>query len=176
MDRQTKAQIVENLNSVVSRAQLLVMVNYKGLTVAEMNRLRRELGKSGECTFVVAKNTLTRRAIADTSFAVLAEQLVGTNGLLFAFDDPVSPTKALIDAAKTIPKLEIRGGVFAGKPISAEQLKDLAKMPAKAELYSMLAGVLSAPARNLACALMAIPRGLVNALVAVKENKAKEAA
>ncbi len=176
MDRQTKAQVVENLKGVVDRAQLLVMVDFRGLTVAEMNRLRRELQKSGECDFIVAKNTLARRAIAGTSFEGLTDELVGTNALLFAYEDFVSATKALLEAAKTLPKMQIRGGVFAGKPLSAEQLKDLAKMPSKLELYGMLAGVLSAPARNLACALAAIPRGLLNALVAVKENKAKEAA
>jgi large subunit ribosomal protein L10 len=176
LDRQGKAQVIDSLQQVAQRAQLMVMVDYRGLTVAEMNGLRRTLDTSGQCEFMVAKNTLTRRAIAGTNFAVVAERLTGTNALLFAFDDPVSPVKALLEAAKTLPKLELRGGVFAGKLITADQLKDLAKMPSKQEAQGMLAGVLAAPARQLACVLAAIPRSLANVLVAVKDNKAKQAA
>lgn len=177
MDRQAKAVIVEKIEGTVSRAQLLVQLDYRGLTVAEMNSLRRALGQSGgECVLMVAKNTLMRRAIAGTGFEKYGDRLTGTNALLFAFDDPISPVKALMDIAKTIPKMEIKGGVFAGKIVEAEQLKDLAKMPGKVELQGMLAGVLNAPIRNFACALAAIPRGLVNVLNAVKEQKEKQAA
>jgi large subunit ribosomal protein L10 len=111
-----------------------------------------------------------------TSFEKYADHLVGTNALLFAYEDPVNPVKALIDYAKSVPKIEIKGAVLAGKALTADQLKELAKMPSRIEMLSMVAGVLNAPIRNLASALANVPRGLVNVLVAVKEQKEKAAA
>ncbi|NLH47707.1 MAG: 50S ribosomal protein L10, partial [Myxococcales bacterium] len=141
MDRQEKSKVVADLQSITSRAQLAILVDYRGLTVGEMSKLRMALRHSGECDFLVAKNTLVRRALEGTSFTALDEQLAGPNALLFAYGDPVSPTKALVDVAKTLPKMEIKGGVLSGKWLTAEQVIALSKMPGKQELQAMLAGV-----------------------------------
>ena len=176
LDRQGKEQIVQLLIEKASQAQLLILVDYCGLNVTQMNKLRSELRKSAECDFVIAKNTLARLAFADTDFIKLDEQLLGTNAFLFAYEDPVSPAKALVDSLKTMPKLEIKVGVFNGEVIDKGQIEQLAKMPSKTELQGMLAGVLNAPIRNCAGALAAIPRGLATALSALRDQREKEAA
>lgn len=177
LDRQGKEQFVGQLKELLDRATLMVLVDYRGLTVQQTNKLRRTLRQTdGDSDLVIAKNTLLRRAVEGTDFALAADLMVGPNALLFAYEDPVSPTKVLTDALKEMPKLEIKGGVYAGKLITAAQVAELAKMPSKHELRGMLAGVLAAPMRNLACALAAVPRGLATALAAVRDQKEKEAA
>lgn len=176
MERQDKALTVAKLADMGRRAQLLILVGYRGLKVNELNQVRRELEKTGGNDFLVAKNTLTKRALKDTGFEQIFDQLEGPNALLFAYDDPVAPTKALTELAKKFPLLEVRSGILTGKLLDAEQVRNLAKMPGRIELLGTLAGVLAAPMRNLASGLAAIPRGLVNALTAVKDQKEKQAA
>ena len=177
MDRQGKQQFVGQLKEILDRATLLIFVDYRGLSVSQMNKLRQGLRQAeGDCDLLVAKNTLVRRATEDTPFAVAADLMVGPNALLFGYEDPISPAKALMAAAKDMPALEVKGGVYGGKAITAAQVADLAKMPSKQELLGMLAGVLAAPMRDLACVLAAVPRGLATALAAVRDQKEKEAA
>jgi len=176
LDRQGKEQIVQMLTEKASQAQLLILVDYCGMSVGQMNKLRSELRKSAECDLIIAKNTLARRAFAGTDLLKVDEQMVGTNAYLFAYEDPVSPTKVLVDSLKTMPKLEIKVGVFNGEVIDKGRIEQLAKMPSKTELQGMLAGVLNAPIRNCASALAAIPRGLATALSALRDQREKEAA
>lgn len=177
MDRQNKEQVVARLKEIAGRAQLLIWVNYRGLTVTQLSKLRKSLrAAEGESDFQVAKNTLSRLALDGTKFVKAIDLLTGPNALLFAYDDPVSPTKVLIDALKEMPNLQIKGGVFGGSVLSAEQVEALSKMPGREQMLGILVGVMAAPMRNCAGALAAIPRGLVNALVAVKEQKEKAAA
>ncbi|MDP8224598.1 MAG: 50S ribosomal protein L10 [Candidatus Lernaella stagnicola] len=177
MDRQGKEKLVVQLREMLAQASLMVMVDYRGLTVGQMNKLRQGLRNSeGACELVVVKNTLMRRAIDDTDFVACLEFLTGPNAILLGYDDPVSPAKALVDAAKEMPALEIKGGVFSGKVIDEQQVRELAQMPSREESLAMLAGVLAAPMRNLASGLANIPRGLVNALSQLIDQKEKEAA
>ncbi len=177
MDRQSKQQLVEQLSETLKTATLMIAIDYRGLTVGQMNKLRQGLRQAeGKNDLLVVKNTLMRLAVADTDFAEVSDLLVGPNVLLFAYEDPVSPTKALVEAAKTMPKLEIKGGVYSGKAITVEKIQELAKMPSREEALGMLAGVLAAPMRNLAGGLAAIPRSLVNALAQLRDQKEKEAA
>jgi len=176
LDRSNKEQLIARLSGLAGRAQLVLLVNYRGMKVSQLNKLRRDLDKSAECEFLVAKNTLVRRAFTGTGFEKLSDLLVGTNALLFAYDDPVAPTKVLTESMKLTPALEIKGGVLTGKLINPAQIQNLAKMPGKRELHAMLAGTIAAPIRNLAGALAGVPRGLLNALNAVKQQKEKQAA
>jgi len=177
LDRQNKEQVVARLQKLAGRAQLLIWVDYRGLTVGQLSKLRKSLrAAEGKSDFLVAKNTLSRLAFDGTTFAKAIDLLVGPNALLFAYDDSISPTKVLIEALKDMPNLEIKGGIFGENVLSAAQVEALSKMPGREQLLGMLAGVLAAPMRNCAGALAAIPRGLVNALVALKEQKEKAAA
>lgn len=176
MDRQGKEQVVAKLAEMAGRTQLLILVDYRGLKVTEINQLRRNLEKSGDCDLLVAKNTLTRRAFEGTDMEKLFPHMVGPNAMLFAYEDPVGPTKALTEFAKDHQKLEIKAGVLAGNEISPEQIANLAKMPSKDELRAQLAGTLIAPIRDFASVLAAVPRSLANVLNALKQEKEKQAA
>ena len=177
MDRQGKEQVVAKLQGILGKATLMIAIDYRGTPVEKLNKLRQSLRQAdGECDLVVAKNTLTRRAVEGTEFAAALDLLVGPNALLFGYDDPVSPTKVLTDAGKDMPKLEIKGGVFSGKFITEAEVKELAKMPSKLELYGMIANLLAAPTTGLATSLAAIPRGLATALSQLRDQKENEAA
>lgn len=171
MDRQQKEQVVAKIAEMLNDTQLLILVDYRGLKVPEMNQLRREFGKIEKCEFLVAKNKLVGRAFADTPFVGLLDHLVGPNALLFSYEDPVSPAKVLTEFAKKMPHLEIKIGMLAGKVIDTAQVRELAKMPTKEEQYGILAGVLAAPMRDMAGVLAAVPRSLLNVLNALKQEK-----
>jgi len=171
-----KVSFVQDFNQQLSKAQICILVNCKGLTVSAVNTLRRKLEKTGKIEMKVVKNTLAGLACKDTKFEVLTDKLTGPNAFVIGYEEPVSPSKALIDFKKDVPALEIRGGAFNGEWLSFEKLTALSKLPSKSELHSILAGVLIAPIRNVALALSAVPKGLVTVLAALRDKKEKEAA
>ncbi len=171
MNRNEKGAVVQNMAERLDRAKALVLTNFSGLKVEQMTELRAQLREKG-FEYVVVKNTLLKRAAEGKSAAVLGDMLEGPNGLGLSYDDPVGLAKALVDFAKTNPKLEIRAGVLSGKLIGPEQVADLAKLPSREVLLSMLLGALQGVPRNLVSVLAAVPRSLMNVLKAIEEKKA----
>ena len=118
------------------------------MTAAESTELRRRLrAVRGELR--VAKNTLVRRAIRDTNFAGLDSQLGGPVGLIFSFEDPIAVAKAVTSFREAGDKFKLRGGVIDGKPLSREEVQELANMPPKEVVMAQLLGLLQAPASAL---------------------------
>jgi large subunit ribosomal protein L10 len=127
---------------------MAIVTEYRGLSVAQMTRLRRDIrGASGE--YQVIKNTLVRRALQDTTFGDLAKLLEGPNGWVFAYEDPVMLSKALIKFATDNDKLKIKGGVFEGQFMDTAGVKVLSQMPSKPELQAKLLAMINAPATQL---------------------------
>ena len=125
-----------------------MVTEYRGLTVAQMTRLRREIrDASGE--YQVIKNTLVRRALDGTVFGDLEKLLEGPNGWVFAYDDPVLLSKALVKFADDHDKLTIKGGVFEGRLMDTAGVKALSQMPSKPELQAKLLAMINAPATQL---------------------------
>ncbi len=165
----TKAQKeiqVQVLHDKFERANSVVAVDYRGLTVDDANALRASLGKTGEgqIEYNVAKNTLARRAVVGTPTEGLTEFLVGPTALAFSFDEPSALAKALVDFSKDNEKFEIKGGVVDGELADLAMIKSLAALPSRFELQGMLAGTLQAPMRNLAGTLNSLLGYLRNAL------------
>ena len=148
MTREEKVQEIENLQERFGRASVALIANAKGLNVAKMQQLRRDLKKAGG-EYKVAKNTLAKRAVRDTTFAKLDELLTGPPGLVFGYDDPVAVTKVLVDFAKDNDKVSICAGVLEQKVLEPEAIDQLAKMPSKEVLIAQLLGLLQAPASQL---------------------------
>jgi large subunit ribosomal protein L10 len=171
-----KIKFVEDLNKRLTQADICIVVDFKGMKVAQINSLRRTLEKSGKIEMQVVKNTLACLASKGTLFEVMNDKLVGPNGLIVAFGDPVTPAKVLLDCTKDMPALKIKGAAMDGGWMNTDQLTAFSKLPGKKELQGMLAQVLAAPMRNLATALAAVPRGLATALAAVRDQKEKQAA
>lgn len=150
-----KKQVVEEITSNLRESQSTVLVDYRGLNVAEITQLRKEL-REANIEYKVYKNTLTRRAVANVELEELQDTLVGPTAVAFSKDDVVAPAKIIDNFAKEHSALEIKGGIIEGKVATVDQIQELAKLPDYNGLVSMLLSVLQAPMRNLAYATKAI--------------------
>ncbi|MGG3988055.1 50S ribosomal protein L10 [Bacillus smithii] len=150
-----KKQIVEEITEKFKNSVSTVVVDYRGLNVAEITELRKQLREAG-VEFKVYKNTLTRRAAEAAELAEINDVLTGPNAIAFSNDDVVAPAKILNNFAKENEALEIKAGVIEGKVVSVEEIKALAELPSREGLLSMLLSVLQAPIRNFALAAKAV--------------------
>ena len=150
-----KKQIVEEITEKLQNSVSTVIVDYRGLTVAEITELRKQLREAG-IEFKVYKNTLMRRAAENAGFDELNETLVGPSAVAFSAEDVVAPAKIINNFAKEHEDLEIKVGVIEGKVASKEEVKAIAELPSREGLLSMLLSVLQAPMRNFALAVKAV--------------------
>ena len=165
-----KEQVVTTLQAKLVGAQATVVAEYRGLTVAQMTVFRAEAQKQSVHVQVV-KNTLLKRALAGTPFAVMDHLLKGP--LVFAAaEDPVALAKLFTDHAKRFDKLVISGGVLSGKQIDAVAIAQLSKMPSREELLAKLLGTMQAPVSGFVRTLNEVPSRFVRTLAAVRDQRA----
>ncbi|WP_416829431.1 50S ribosomal protein L10 [Ectobacillus polymachus] len=153
--KEAKQAVVSEITTKLQESKSTVVVDYRGLTVAEVTELRKQLREAG-VEFKVYKNTLTRLAATEANVTELNEFLTGPNAIAFSNEDVVAPAKVLNDFAKAHEALEIKAGVIEGKITSAADVKAIAELPSREGLLSMLLSVLQAPIRNLALAAKAV--------------------
>ena len=154
LNRSEKEAVITEVSSLATQAQTLVMAEYRGITVADMTKLRSQARSSG-VTLSVLKNTLARRAVAGSRFEVVADQMTGP--LIYGFSvDAVAAAKVVADFAKTNDKLVIRGGAISGKVLDVNGVKQLANIPSKEVLLSQLCGLLMSPVSRTAMVLGAL--------------------
>jgi large subunit ribosomal protein L10 len=175
LNLEQKQAVVAEVSAEVALAQAIVVAEYRGLPVGNMTELRKRARTSGVYLRVL-KNTLVRRAVADTPFAGLADQLVGP--LAYGISaDPVAVAKVLHDFAReNVDKFTIKGGAMPNSVMTPAQVAQLAKMPSRLELLSILVGTMQAPIAKLARTLNEVPGKFVRTLAAVQEQKEKQAA
>jgi large subunit ribosomal protein L10 len=166
LTRQQKQDEVDALREKLERAQGIMALDYRGLTVQQTDELRGKLREAGAATFEyrVAKNTLLRRAVAGTPGESFGNLCSGPTALGLAYEEPGALAKILVEFAKQNEKLEIRGGLVDGELMNTSGIEDLARLPGKQELRGMLAGTLQAPLRNLAGTMYALLGHVRNAL------------
>lgn len=170
---QKKAAVVE-IGAQVATAQAIVIAEYRNLPVGEMTALRKKAREAG-VYFRVLKNTLARRAVADTPFKGLAEKMSGP--LAYGISaDPVSAAKVLHEFAKANDKLVITAGAMPGAMMSPQQVAALASMPSRQELLAMLVGTMQAPVVKFVQTLNEVPGKFVRTMAAVHDQKANQAA
>ncbi|MFC4736703.1 50S ribosomal protein L10 [Bacillus daqingensis] len=150
-----KQSIVEEIAGKLKESQSTIVVDYRGLDVAEVTELRQQLREAG-IDFKVYKNTMVRRATEQTELTGIDEQLAGPTAIAFGYDDVVAPAKILNEFAKKHEALELKAGIIEGKVVSLDEVKALAELPSQEALLSMLANVLQAPIRGLAIGLKAV--------------------
>ncbi|WP_188881288.1 50S ribosomal protein L10 [Alicyclobacillus cellulosilyticus] len=150
--REEKQQLVREIADKFSRSKSAIVTDYRGLNVAEVTELRRQLRQAG-IEFKVLKNTLTRLAAQQAQVDGIEPFLSGPSAWAFSYDDPVAPAKILNDFARNHKALEIKGGVVEGRIVDAAQVADLANLPSRDGLLAMLLSVLQAPIRNFAYAI-----------------------
>ena len=174
MKRTDKAEFIDTYKDKLGRAVIAVLADYRGLDVDTMNGLRRKLELHADGEFHVVKNSLCRRAIAGTEKEALDEHFQGPTSLYLNYDDPVGPSKTLIEFAKENKAFELKAGFYDGQLLDPAQIKALSEMPSKETLQAMFVGLLQTPSRNLVSLLSNVPRGLLNVLNAQKAKLEEE--
>lgn len=170
MNQEQKTAAIAALHERISSSSLGVVTEYRGLTVAQLNKLRRELQAAG-ASYRVSKNTLTRRAIKETAFAKLDELLRGPTGLVTTDKDPVSVAKILVKFSEQNDKLKISGAVLDGEHLAPAAVSALAKLPSREVLIAQLLGLLQAPASQLLRTIQEPGASLVRLLGAIEKTK-----
>jgi len=167
-----KTETVNAIHHLLKSAKMAIVTEYRGLSVAQMTKLRREIrDASGE--YQVIKNTLVRRALTDTGFGDLEKLLEGPNGWVFAYNDPVVLSKALVKFADDNDKLRIKGGVFEGRFMDPAGVKILSQMPSKPELQARLLAMINAPATQLLRTIQEPGAQMVRLLESLRKTKAE---
>jgi large subunit ribosomal protein L10 len=139
-----KAKAIDELTDQLTRAKLVIITDYRGLKVSDLQTLRGNLRTSGG-EFHIAKNTLTKIAAGKAGVEGLDPHLEGPSAIAFGFDDPVQTAKTVSDFVRTSRILVIKGGVMDNRPISAADVEAIATLPSKEELQAKLLGMLVSP-------------------------------
>ena len=175
LNLEQKQAVVAEVSEQVSRAQAIVLAEYRSLPVGNLTELRKRARNAGVYLRVL-KNTLARRAVAETPFAGLSEQMIGP--LAYGISaDPVAVAKVLHEFSReNAEKFTIKGGAMPNVVMTPQQVADLAKMPSREQLLAMVLGTMQAPIAKLARTLNEVPAKFARTLAALKEQKEKQPA
>lgn len=174
MLRTEKEKTINELKEKLSTTKSLFLTDFRGLNVLEISQLRRELKKGG-AEFEVAKNTMIRRAAQDTEFEMIRDYLKGPTGLVFSYENPVSPAKVLFDLFKKVEKPKVKVICLEGRLLDQDHLKKLAALPSREVLLTQILGGINSPLTNLVGTLQGVMRNFVGVIDALKEEKSKAA-
>jgi large subunit ribosomal protein L10 len=172
--RADKASAVAELTDSFRNSPATLLTEYRGLTVAQLTELRRSLGRT--TTYTVTKNTLAKRAATQAGIDGLDELFTGPTALAFVSGDPVEAAKGLRDFAKTHPLLVIKGGVFEGKAITADEVSKIADLESREVLLAKLAGAMKANLSKAAAVLQAPLSKTARTVAALQDKRAQEGA
>lgn len=170
--REDKQAEVTALSDRFGRAKAAFLVDYKGMDVESMVKLRKQLHPL-KSEMKVVRNTLAIRALADhpSTKTALEDKFVGTNAIVFAFEDPSAAAKTLSKFGEEVEAFDLKSGVMDGSALDKAGIKYLATLPGKNELRAQMLGVLSAPMTKFLGTLQAVPAGFVRVLNAKAEKK-----
>lgn len=150
-----KRELVEQIKQKIEQSQSFVIIDYKGLTVAQDTEFRKEF-RNNNVEYKVLKNTLVKKALHELGYTEFDEALNGPSAFAFGTDDAIAPAKVTADGVKKYNTMQIKCGMFDKKFAGASVVDAMSKVPNRETLLSMLVSVLSAPMRGLAVALNAI--------------------
>ncbi|HEY9649771.1 MAG TPA: 50S ribosomal protein L10 [Coleofasciculaceae cyanobacterium] len=172
---ENKQQVVEGLKQTLSESQMAVVIDYQGLSVAEITDLRRRLRPTGTVC-KVTKNTLMRRAIdGDDKWQPMTEFLSGSSAIMLVKDDISGAIKAYQDFQKATKKTALRGGVMEGRALDEAQVKAIGDLPSKEQLIAQIAGAINALATKIAVGINEVPASLGRSIKAISEKEASGA-
>jgi large subunit ribosomal protein L10 len=173
LNREEKKVFVADMKSRLLKAQATFVVDYQGLNVEAINRVRGDLKKTGT-EFLVIKNRLVKLASQDTETASLQDQFVGPCALAITYDDMVTPAKVLVDLSKGLKQLNIKAGQMSGKPIDSGAIRRLAELPGRDELLGQVLSAMQAVPTSLVRVLNGVIGNFLNALKAIESQKAEQ--
>ena len=168
--KEQKNQKIQEIKESFAKAQVAIVSDPTGLSVEEITNLRRKLQKEG-ADYTVVKNTLAIKAIEGTEYECMSELLKGASAIAFGFNDQVAPAKVLASFIKEVDKAAFKGGAMDGRALSVEEVKALATLPSKEELYAKMLGCINSPATGIAGCVNGVMSALVRALDAVAKQK-----
>jgi large subunit ribosomal protein L10 len=174
LTRTQKEESVAELRDKFGRAKSVIIADYRGLSVTQVDALRGRLREAGEgYEYRVAKNSLLRRATAESGLSALATSFAGPTAVALAFADPVRLAKVLVDYAKDHEKFELKAGYMDGRALTPADIATIATLPSLDELRSKLVGLFQAPAQKLV-GVLAAPGGQLARLVEARRAKLAE--
>lgn len=169
MNRQDKAAVIERLRGALANVPAVIVTDFVGLTVEETDNLRAQFRAAG-VKYEVVKNTLVKRAIADTPMAEISPLFKGNSAIAYHDEDPTAPAKIIRDFAKENEKLRVKGGWLDGKQLDVEGVKQLASLPGKDELRGKLLSVVIGVPTKFVRTLIAGPQSFIGVLNARKQQ------
>jgi large subunit ribosomal protein L10 len=170
LNREQKAAVIDEIAAEIQEADTIYAVDYRGISVPAAAELRTKL-RDADATFRIVKNTLTERAADKAEIAELKELLDGPTALTFVRGDAALAAKALNDHARATETFAFKGGFMNGAPLSPDDIKSIARLPARDVLYGQLVGIVASPITGLARGLNALLGGLAVALGQVQAKK-----
>ena len=170
MKRAEKEEMVGALHEKFSKAEALVLTDFRGLDTSAMQELRGRL-RGASVEYRVVKNTLMSRASDGTDMALLKDHFSGPCAVALSYDDPIAPARVLTKFSADYASLEVKVGVVQGRVIDAEGIKRLSELPSREGLLAQLLSVLNGSTRSLLMVLNGVPRSFLGVLHAIKEQK-----
>jgi large subunit ribosomal protein L10 len=174
MDRQEKEKFVADLHGRLKKARGTFLVEYKGLDVESMNRLRKEL-KKVDAEFQVVKNRLLKLSSEETDTGLIKDHMNGPSAIAVTYEDMVGTAKVLVDFAEEFKKLRIKNGQISGKVVDIDAIKRLAKLPGRDVLLAQTLSAMQAVPASFVRVLNGIVVKLLNVLTAIEQQKAESA-
>lgn len=172
--RLQKEEQVKDLTEKITRSKAIFFADYKGMTMQHLSTLRDQLSEQN-AQFLVAKNTLLKIALKDSKKPALDDTLEGPTGTIFAYDDEITPIKALVKLIKDTGIGQVKAGILGDLILDATKVKQLASLPSKDELRAKTVGILVAPLQGIVGVLQGNLRNLVYALDQIKIQRGGEA-
>jgi large subunit ribosomal protein L10 len=170
MLKELKIKSVKDIKEKFDKSKVVILTDYKGLTMSQLSKLRRKL-RTINAEYKVFKNTLISRAIKDKSYDGIDPLLTGSTAILFGYDDQVAPTRILSQFIKENEKPGIKGGLLDGKIIDTKTITMLAKLPSREVLLGRVVGTMKAPITNFVLDCKGILNKFVYALSAIRDKK-----
>ena len=164
-------EMMESIKADLEGVNAMWVIDACGLTVKEVESLRRSIREAGAC-MKVYKNTIMKKALAELEMANLDAILEGPSAFVFCGDDVAAAAKAVTEFAKENKKLEVKGGMMDNSFVNAEEVKAIASLPSKEVLLAQIAGAISGVARGLAVCINGVPSGLARQIQQIADQKA----
>lgn len=165
-NKEAKAPLIEELADKLSRSSIAIVTDYRGLTVADMQTLRRGLRDVG-VEYSVAKNTLTRFAAERVNKSAMNPDLEGPTAIAFAYEDPAAAARAVQDYLRTSRILRVKGAILGGRRLAPDEVEGLAALPSKAQLQARVVGTVQGPMASL----LGTFNGLLSQIVYVVDQR-----
>ena len=171
LTKEAKQDVINQINEKFKANPSIFVVEYKGLTVKELENVRKEL-KQTDSELKIVKNTLLKKAAEETEADQLNDLFVGSTAVAFC-SDSAAAAKVFVKSAKDYELLNIKGGLLEGKVVSVEEIETISKLPSRVELVAQFMGLLNSPMSNFLYSLQNMQTKFLYALEALKEKKEK---